>query len=93
MIQGLSARWPGSFGPARLHPRASRLGASSRRRESRCEGRHTYMIGNDQDQGAAAERVGEVGERRVCDHDGDVGEKQGARKKKKKMHAEVAKKN
>ena len=83
MIQGLSARWPGSFGPARLHPRASRLGASSRRRESRCEGRHTYMIGNDQDQGAAAERVGEVGERRVCDHDGDVGEKQGARKKKK----------
>ena len=83
MIQGLSARWPGSFGPARLHPRASRLGASSRRRESRCEGRHTYMIGNDQDQGAAAERVGEVGERRVCDHDGDVGEKPGARKKKK----------
>jgi len=51
------------------------------------------MIGNDQDQGAAAERVGEVGERRVCDHDGDVGEKPGARKKKKKMHAEVAKKN
>ena len=50
------------------------------------------MIGNDQDQGAAAERVGEVGERRVCDHDGDVGEKQGARKKKKKMHAEGAKK-
>lgn len=50
------------------------------------------MIGNDQDQGAAAERVGEVGERRVCDHDGDVGEKPGARKKKKKMHAEVAKK-
>ena len=49
------------------------------------------MIGNDQDQGAAAERVGEVGERRVCDHDGDVGEKPGARKKKK-MHAEVAKK-
>ena len=42
------------------------------------------MIGNDQDQGAAAERVGEVGERRVCDHDGDVGEKPGARKKKKK---------
>ena len=41
------------------------------------------MIGNDQDQGAAAERVGEVGERRVCDHDGDVGEKPGARKKKK----------
>ena len=41
------------------------------------------MIGNDQDQGAAAERVGEVGERRVCDHDDDVGEKQGARKKKK----------
>ena len=43
------------------------------------------MIGNDQDQGAAAERVGEVGERRVCDHDGDVGEKPGARKKKKCM--------
>ena len=41
------------------------------------------MIGNDQDQGAAAERVGEVGERRVCDHDGDVGERPGARKKKK----------
>ena len=36
------------------------------------------MIGNDQDQGAAAERVGEVGERRVCDHDGDVGERPGA---------------
>ena len=43
------------------------------------------MIGNDQDQGAAAERVGEVRERRVCDHDGDVGEKPGARKKKKCM--------
>ena len=42
------------------------------------------MIGNDQDQGAAAERVGEVGERRVCDHDGDVGEKSGGQKKKKK---------
>ena len=50
------------------------------------------MIGNDQDQGAAAERVGEVGERRVCDHDGDVGEKQGARKKKKKIEGEGAKK-
>lgn len=42
------------------------------------------MIGNDQDQGAAAERVGEVGERRVCDHDGDVGESKVRVKKKKK---------
>ena len=83
MIQGLSARRPGSFGPARSRLRASRLGAWSRQRESGCERRHAYMVGDDQDQGAAAERVGEVGERRVCDHDGDVGEKPGARKKKK----------
>ena len=52
------------------------------------------MVGDDQDQGAASERVREVRERGVGDHD-DVGERQEARAKrpkKKKMHAEVAKK-